>query len=104
LELQVARATTQLMHRHNGRSLAARICSGTHALLAKALREWIGEIAAVFELEHIPRTLLKRRVADPDAPRRIRPCGAGDVLQSTGLIKPVAPPPDELFPQVGSRE
>jgi ectoine hydroxylase-related dioxygenase (phytanoyl-CoA dioxygenase family) len=106
---------------------------------------------SAFELEHIPWSHLERRVADPDAPRRVWPCAMGDILlihpktihaslprtaqyagqrialttrwlgddvvwqpnrltiripsiESTGLIKPGAPPPDELFPKVWPRE
>ena len=35
---------------------------------------------AAFELEHIPWSHLERRVADPDAPRRVWPCAMGDIL------------------------
>ena len=106
---------------------------------------------SAFELEHIPWSHLERRVADPDAPRRVWPCAMGDILlihpktihaslprtaqyagqrialttrwlgddvvwqpnrltiripsiESTGLMKPGAPPPDELFPKVWPRE
>lgn len=106
---------------------------------------------SAFELEHIPWSHLERRVADPDAPRRVWPCAMGDILlihpktihaslprtaqyagqrialttrwlgddvvwqpnrltiripsiESTGLMKPGAPPPDELFPKVWTRE
>jgi ectoine hydroxylase-related dioxygenase (phytanoyl-CoA dioxygenase family) len=105
---------------------------------------------AAFELEHIPWSHLERRVADPNAPRRVWPCAMGDILlihpktihaslprtaqyagqrialttrwlgddvvwqpnrltiripsiESTGLMKPGAPPPDELFPKVWPR-
>jgi len=106
---------------------------------------------SAFELEHIPWSHLERRVADPDAPRRVWPCAMGDILlihpktihaslprtaqyagqrialttrwlgddvvwqpnrltiripsiESTGLMKAGAPPPDELFPKVWPRE
>ena len=106
---------------------------------------------SAFELEHIPWSHLERRVADPDAPRRVWPCAMGDILlihpktihaslprtaeyagqrialttrwlgddvvwqpnrltiripsiESTGLMMPGAPPPDELFPKVWPRE
>lgn len=100
-----------------------------------------------FELEHIPWSHLERRIAQPDAPKQIWPCAAGDILlihpktihaslprtaqysgrrvalttrwlgddvtwqpnsltiripsiESTGLMRVGAAPPDELFPIV----
>lgn len=104
-----------------------------------------------FVNEHIPWSHLERRVAQPDAPKDVWPCAAGDILlihpktihaslprkasntgrrialttrwlgddvcwapnaltikipslESTGLMRTGAPPPDELFPIVWEKK